>query len=125
MCELTKNLQSMIDPKDPTQRLIGALAAMIDSKFTRLSERLNKQDEVLIKQNKALEGLKHQDKCPMGVDSKVDSIHAKVETISKTIEVYTFITTHPKIAIVILIGVCSILGMGVNEILDKVLIFIK
>lgn len=118
MCELTKNLQSMIDPKDPTQRLIGALAAMIDGKFARLSERLNKQDDVLVKQNKALEALKHQDKCPMGVDSKV-------EKIIKTIAIYTFITEHPKIAILTLIGICSVLGMGVNEILDKILIFVK
>ena len=165
MCELTKMIDKMVDPSDPsykTQKLISLLAQATDMKMghleknllnglnttTRLLEEIKENNDVALERinssrDKSMQDIlninkhhydsmkqflddtieqlskkidKHDVTCPHGADKKIREVEGQL----KKINFIFFFTQYPKLFILLIIGVLSLMGLGIDKVIDLV-----
>ena len=138
MCKLTKQLMTMIDQKDQTQKLIGLLAQATDNEFTDLKQahkdglkhtadafselkKTNEEHYVRL-QTSVAESLskiqesidKHNLKCPFGMETDVKDLEKRVDKF-KWIET---LQDFPLVGKIFIIGLGLVLLLGINKLAE-------
>lgn len=114
MCEITRQITTMMDNNNPEHKLIGLLAQLIDTKFNHLEKnnkanfisiaeefkdvkesieevrvnlenRMDNQDKHMKNQDDTIESATHNKECPFNMDTRVVKLEDKVDANIKDI----------------------------------------
>jgi vacuolar-type H+-ATPase subunit I/STV1 len=119
---ILESIDQILDKTDPVQKAIALLASLIDIRMRQFSSEnseqhthlLDKINEVSKDQEdyeKRLNSAEHIANCPLGNDKDL-------EELKKQLQPYLFINNYPKLALLMLIGVLALCGLGVDKITE-------
>lgn len=116
------SINEIIDKSDPTQKVIGLLAVLVDTRIRQNSVENSLQHTILLEKittissaqgdyEERLADVEHHKSCPLGVDTK----HTQ---LMKDLEPLLFITNYPKLAILMVIGLFALTGLGIDKLIE-------
>ena len=108
---LVEVLQQSIDKTDPTQKLIGLLAVLVDNKFNELNETVGIVQGDIYKQNDRIDTIDHNKSCPFNMNTRMDKLEASMQPI-------LFIDKYPKLAVLMVIGFLALMGLGADRVVN-------
>lgn len=108
---LIDTLQQTIDKNDPTQKAIGLLAVLVDSKINEIHTAMSEIKRKAEEQDEKIQGLSHDKACPFG-------LNAKVSEMEKALEPLVFVNRYPKLALLMLLGFLTLMGFGVERVIQ-------
>lgn len=100
-------LENTLDKNDPTQRAIGLLAALVDSKMSEVQELIYKLDNRINNQQEHIDKMHPMPNCS-----------DKIEKIESAIQPLYFADRYPKLTLLMVIGFLSLCGLGIERIID-------
>lgn len=108
---LNDTLQQQLDKNDPTQRAIGLLATLVDNKLEQMVASIEAVTEKIEEQERKIGVIDHARACPHGLEREIIKI-------KKTIEPLSFIDNYPKLAVLMFLGLMTLMGMGVDKLFE-------
>lgn len=120
-------INKTIDQNDPTQKVIGLLAMMVDDKFSEMSEEILKVNSRINTQDTTIKDIEHLKACPLGygknmeeLNERLDSQEGDIKQIREILQPIDFVGKYPKMAILMLIGFLVLVGMGFDKLLSLI-----
>lgn len=118
MCKIFTKLQSVCDHQDPGDQKILLLADLVDDRLNKLSEEIGTinrtldsiKDSIVSLTTKITGYMEEHSSCPVAKN------RSEAETLM-------FMTKSPKILILVLVGIGTILGLSMTPFTDKILKF--
>lgn len=119
---ILESIDQILDKTDPMQRAIALLATLVDTRMRQFSienseqhtHLLDKINGVIKDQEDYEERLltaEHITHCPLGSDNDIKKLRDELQP-------YLFITNYPKLAILMLVGVLALCGLGIDKITE-------
>jgi hypothetical protein len=120
-------INKTIDQNDPTQKVIGLLAMMVDDKFSEMSEEMLRVNNRMNTQDTTIKDIEHLKVCPLGfgknmeeLNERLDSQEGDIKQIREILQPIDFVGKYPKMAILMLIGFLVLVGMGFDKLLSLI-----
>lgn len=110
---LNDTLQQQLDKNDPTQRAIGLLATLVDNKLEQMVASIETLNGKIEEQEKKIGVIDHARACPHGLDRELVKIN-------KIIEPLNFINNYPKLAVLMFLGIMTLLAMGTDKLFELI-----
>lgn len=115
-------INQTIDQNDPTQKAIGLLALLVDSKINAMAEKMGTLKKELNEQKFSLDDLKNLKQCPIGLETKLKeervTIDAQFEKINAILQPLYFVDKYPKLAMLMVIGILALCGLGLERVIS-------
>lgn len=119
---ILESIDQILDKTDPVQKAIALLATLVDTRIRQFSGEnseqhtflLDKVNEIAKEQDgydKRLRNAEHINRCPLKTDNQL-------EELKKELQPYLFITSYPKLAILMLIGIFALCGLGIDKLAE-------
>lgn len=115
-------INQTIDQNDPTQKAIGLLALLVDSKINAMAEKMGTLKKELNEQKFSLDDLKNLKQCPIGLEAKLKedriTIDRQIEKINAILQPLYFVDKYPKLAMLMVIGILTLCGLGLERVIS-------
>lgn len=137
--DLHNQISSILDKGNKEHQILSLLAKIIDVQLSHQSANIKMMQESIyteIKEirgdietltndniknkedhDKEIEQLSHAKGCPMNVPEELEEVKKRIASIETTIDIFVTIKKYKWLTILAAIGICSILGIGANEVL--------
>lgn len=119
---LVEIINRTIDQNDPTQKAIGLLAVLVDSKINAMTDTISKFKGELEGHQMDLNGLKHLKECPLKLETKFDKNYSEnkeeLEKINAILQPLYFVDKYPKLAMLMVIGILALCGLGLERVIS-------
>lgn len=109
MANLSEKIQSIIDPKDPNQKLIGMLTLLLEERLEKIETKIEGISQKVNKLELTTE--KHNTKCPLCVPERVKKIEDDIDWL-QTIKKYKYLL------ILVIAGIFKIIELGYDKIIN-------
>lgn len=121
---ILESINQILDKTDPVQKAIALLATLVDTRIRQFSNENSEQySHLLDKINEVskdqegyetrLRAAEHLIKCPLEIDTDLKKLRSELH-------IYLFITSYPKLALLMLLGVFSLLGLGIDKLIELI-----
>ncbi len=146
MCEITKQMNTIVDPDNPTHKLISLLAQLIDreishannnnkSSFHEIARQLQDTNEAIKKLEASTQGrlddqaedidkLGHETKCPFDMNLRFNKFKTEISNniadINANIDIIKVFKKYKWLFLLAFLGICSLLGLGARDVLDVI-----
>lgn len=115
-------INQTIDQNDPTQKAIGLLALLVESKINTMAEKMGTLRKELNEQKFSLDDLKNLKQCPIGLEAKIKedriTIDKQIEKINAILQPLYFVDKYPKLAMLMVIGILTLCGLGLERVIS-------
>lgn len=119
---ILESINQILDKTDPVQKAIALLATLVDTRLRQFSNENSEQHTHLLDQvngvikdqedyEKRLTNAEHINQCPLSTDKKVELLRDELQP-------YLFINKYPKLALLMLIGIFALCGLGFDRIIE-------
>lgn len=129
MCKLTKMILTMVDEKDPAQKLLGLLAQATDNEFCAIKADLKELKKINEEHYQALERTladniskltasieQHNNRCPFGMENRTLELEKQV----KELDFIFVIKKYKLIAILIGLGILFLTSIGAKDLITQI-----